>query len=115
MGTVDSLQPDGRVTGGVQRCNVTKLLTDVRSFFIQGFDLAVVLGQTIEEFIDRAILQSLRYQAANREIVRLEVNPEFACEDGELACYVHARQVITWVRLGVPILPGIADDFRKWP
>ena len=109
----DRLQTHGRIAGGIQRRHVAQLPVGGCRLAIQGLHLIIVFGQTIEEFLDRAVLQRLGHQAAYREVADTDFEPEFARKYGQLSRHVHARQVVTRIRFGIAVLLRDAHDLGE--
>ncbi len=70
-------------------------------------------GQLRHELLDRAARQLRRYQAFHFHVLELQRQAHLAPQDDELACHVHARQVIARIRLGKAALARVLHDLGE--
>ena len=76
-------------------------------------DLSVELGQPLQELLDFAADQAGRNQALHFDVIELQLQPNLAAEDDELARHVHARQIVARIGLGVTFGLRFAHDGRE--
>ena len=57
----------------------------------------IVFAERVQIFVQTRRTQILRHEAFNLDGIHLNLKTHLACEDDQLACYVDAGQVQTWI------------------